>query len=149
MSAIGDTEIISRKLEGEFLDYRKHIAVLSKYCLKVSRRRLQESVERVSLIINEKYKAPIRCSFGENCVELSTATGLGKSRDICQLEGTAENLEIGFNDRYILDALRAAPDDELNLYLTNGSSPCILKPTDESGRFLYLILPVRLHSEGK
>ena len=144
---IGDSEVISRKLEGEFLDYRKSIPASAKYEFLGQRRELLDSFERVSLIISEKYKSPIRCRFGDGYLDLTSATALGKATDQCPLKGNGENLEIGFNNRYMLDALRAAPVDELKLQLSSGASPCIILPGDGSDSFLYLILPVRIRSE--
>ena len=144
---IGDSEVISRKLEGEFLDYRKSIPASAKYELLGQRRELLDSFERVSLIISEKYKSPIRCRFGDGFLDLTSATALGKATDQCPLKGNGEDLEIGFNNRYMLDALRAAPVDELKLQLSSGASPCILLPGDGTDSFLYLILPVRIRSE--
>ncbi len=144
---IGDSEVISRKLEGEFLDYRKSINGISKYDLLFQRRELLDAFERVSLIISEKYKSPVRCTFGYGSVTLNSATALGKATDECPMKGNADDLEIGFNNRFMLDALRAAPVDEIMLKLLNGSSPCVMVPADGSDTFLYLVLPVRIRSE--
>lgn len=145
--SIGDSEVISRKLEGEFLDYRKSINGISKYDLLFQRRELLDAFERVSLIISEKYKSPVRCTFGYGSVTLNSATALGKATDECPMKGNADDLEIGFNNRFMLDALRAAPVDEIMLKLLNGSSPCVMVPADGSDSFLYLVLPVRIRSE--
>ena len=146
MFSIGDTEIISRRLEGEFLDYRKSVPKESAYCLKADRKDLLSVFERVSLIISEKYKSPVRCRFEDGLLKLSAATALGKATDECAVQGDAGGLEIGFNNRYILDALRAAPTDELLLRLSSPTSPCVIQPASEDGSFLYLILPVRIRS---
>jgi DNA polymerase III, beta subunit len=143
---IGDTEIISRRLEGEFLDYRKSVPTTAKYVLKADRRTLLTGFERVSLMINEKYKSPVRCRFEDGLLKLSAATALGKATDECSLEGDAGGLEIGFNNRYMLDALRAAPQDELILWLSGPTAPCVIKPVKDDGSFLYLILPVRIRT---
>ena len=144
---IGSSEVISRKLEGEFLDYRKSISNTVKYDLLFQRRELLETFERVSLVINEKYKSPVRCRFGDGAVTLTSATALGKATDVCPMKGSGEDLEIGFNNRFMLDALRAAPVDELKLQLSSGSTPCVMVPGDGGDSFLYLVLPVRIRSE--
>ena len=146
MFSIGDTEIISRRLEGEFLDYRKSVPKESKFSLKADRKLLLTVFERVSLMISEKYKSPVRCLFEDGLVKLSAATALGKATDECPLEGDAQGLEIGFNNRYVLDALRAAPTDELILQLSSPTSPCVILPASGDGSFLYLILPVRIRT---
>lgn len=147
MFAIGDTEIISRRLEGEFLDYRKSIPSVHKFDLYADRRELLNVFERVSLMINEKNKSPVRCRFEDGSLKLSAATAIGKATDECAVDGNAEGLEIGFNNRYILEALRAAPDDRVNIQLLSGVSPCVIVPEDsENLSYLYLILPVRLRA---
>ena len=147
MFSIGDTEVISRRLEGEFLDYRKSIPAAGKYTIGADRKLLIDVFERVSLVINEKYKSPERCCFGNKILKVSSSTALGKATDECGVDGDGEGLEIGFNNRYMLDALRAVPSDEINIQISSGISPCVIVPSDGSDRFVYLVLPVRIKSE--
>ena len=147
MFSIGDTEIISRRLEGEFLDYRKSVPSVHKYDLYADRKELLNVFERVSLMISEKYKSPVRCRFDDGLLKLSAATAIGKATDECIVEGNAEGMEIGFNNRYILDALHAAPGDRVNIQLISGVSPCVILPENADDRsYLYLILPVRIRA---
>ena len=147
MFSIGDTEIISRRLEGEFLDYRKSVPSVHQYDLYADRRELLNVFERVSLMISEKYKSPVRCRFEDGLLKLSASTAIGKATDECIVEGNAEGMEIGFNNRYILDALRAAPSDRVNIQLISGVSPCVILPENPDDRsYLYLILPVRIRA---
>jgi len=142
--SIGDTLLISRRLEGEFLNYKNSIPQSSKFQFKVEKSELVEAVERVSLIINEKMKSPVRCLFSDGILNLSSATALGKASDECGMDGDGEELEIGFNDKYFLEALKAAPTDVVKIELNSGISPCVISPADEKNNFLYMILPVRL-----
>lgn len=144
MFTIGQTVLISRRLEGEFLNYRNSVPKEGKYELKVDKRQLIASVERVSLIISDKLKSPVRCIFDDGIVNITTQTPLGKASDFCPITGDGEKLEIGFNNRYVLEALKAAPADSVILRLTTGISPCVVVPADGSDSFLYMILPVRL-----
>ena len=144
--SIGDTILITRRLEGEFLNYKTSIPQSSKYQLIVSRMEIINAVERVSLILSDKLKGPVRCQFGDKVINLSTASALGKASDECIMAGNGEELEIGFNDKYLIDALRAAPSDEIKLELTSGIAPCVISPADESNKFLFMILPVRLRA---
>ena len=141
---IGDTLLISRRLEGEFLNYKNSIPQAAKYQLTVEKSEFIAAVERVSLIISDKMKSPLKCVFGDGVVNLFSASALGKASDECGMDGNGENLEIGFNDRYLIEALRAAPVDQINLELNTGVTPCILSPADDKNNFLYMILPVRL-----
>ena len=146
MFTVGATLLISRRLEGEFLNYKTSIPKAGKYSIELSRRLFIDSVERVSLIISDKFKSPVRCVFGDGVLKLSTNTTIGKAADECPINGDGEDLEIGFNNRYILDALKAAPADNIRVQLSTGISPCIIVPTDENKNFLYMILPVRLRA---
>ena len=143
---IGDTVLLSRRLEGEFLNYKK--TVPSSFGVEVTADRsfLQRTVERVSLIIDDKIKNPLRCTFGAGEIRIVCATALGKAEDTCMVDGDGGEMEIGFNNRYLLDALKAAPADEVKVCLNSGSSPCIILPC-EGDSFLYMILPVRLKAE--
>lgn len=146
--AIGSTVIISRRLEGEFLNYRKSIASSFAFTVVASRSELYRVADRVSLIIDEKTKNPLRCTIKENEIFFNCATPLGKAEDVCAVEGCGNGLEIGFNNRYLLDAVKAAPAEKLRLCFNTGSTPCIIKPIEEENdKFLYMILPVRLRAE--
>ena len=141
---IKDTVLISRRLEGEFLNYKNSIPQTSKYTVNVEKRAIVDSVDRVSLIINDKLKSPVRCIFGTNILKMSAVTAIGRANDECVTKGDGEELEIGFNNRYLLEALKAAPAEDICIQLTSGISPCIITPTDNGRNFLYMILPVRL-----
>ena len=144
---IGKTVIISRRLEGDFLNYRKTVPAAFNVTVRADRHLLQRTVERVSLIIDDKIKNPLRCTFGDDEIKIVCATALGKAEDICPVSGDGKGLEIGFNNRYILDSLKAAPAEEVNVCLNTGSSPCIITPADGGDKFLYMVLPVRLKAE--
>ena len=144
MFVIGNTEVISRRLEGDFLDYKKTVATPAKYIVTADRRSLIDAVERVSLIINEKVRSPLRFVFEKNQLLINCSTTLGQASDEVSVAGDGEGMEIGFNNRYVLDALKAAPADEVAIRLVNNVSPCIIVPADESDSFLYMILPVRI-----
>ena len=142
---LGGTLLISRRLEGEFLNYRNSIPTTHKYELSVSRREIMDAVERVSLIISDKVKSPVRCTFGDGTLELLSASAHGTARDECAVNGDGEKLEIGFNNRYLLDALKAAPADELRICLSAAEKPCIIVPNGaDDDSFTYMVLPVRL-----
>ena len=141
---IEDTILISRRLEGEFLNYKNSVPVQAKYRIKVEKDDLISAVERVSLIISDKMKSPVKCIFEDGIVKLFSASALGKASDECTVVGDGEGLEIGFNDKYLLEALKAAPADDVTLELNSGVTPCIISPADDSNNFLYMILPVRL-----
>ena len=77
-------------------------------------------------------------------VSITTRTAIGDAADQCPISGDGQGLEIGFNNKYLMDALRAAPADRVRLELTTGVSPCIILPTEGEENFLYMVLPVRI-----
>lgn len=143
---VGSTVIVTRRLEGDFLNYRKAMPDTFQKLIKVNRLELLRVIDRVALIIDEKTKNPVRMSFNENFIDCMCTTPIGKADDVCFCEGNGEGLEIGFNGKYLMDALKAAPADELMLCLNTNTSPCIMVPADESDKFKYMILPIRLRS---
>ena len=140
---IGDATLVCRILEGEFLDWRRVLPQNNPVKLVGNVSRLTDSIERVGLVISEKLKSPVRCKFGDNPAELRTISTIGEAYDVCPIAGDGKDLEIGFNCKYLLDALRAVPDSECTLEMINGLSPIVLNPT-EGNRYSYMVLPVRL-----
>ena len=143
---IGDTVVVTRRLEGEFLNYRRSIPDAFKYEIKVDRSEFMASIDRVSLIVSEKNSSPVRMTVGDGTIDCLCVTPIGRAEDVCTCEGNGEGLLIGFNDRYMKDALKAAGCDELKLCVNTASSPCIIKAADGSEDFTYMVLPVRLHA---
>ena len=141
---IGGATLVCRLLEGEFLDWRRVVPTNCPVKLVAHVGDLQSSVERVGLIVSEKYKSPVRCVFGNQVLQMRTNTTIGAAEDRCAIAGDGKELEIGFNVRYLIDALRAIPADEVTLELTNGLSPIVLTPADEKHDFAYMVLPVRI-----
>ena len=143
---IGDTVVVSRRLEGEFLNYRRSIPDAFKYEIKIDRTEFMASIDRVSLIVSEKNSSPVRMTVGDGTIDCLCVTPIGRAEDVCTCEGNGEGLLIGFNDRYMKDALKAAGKDELKLCVNTAASPCIIKAADGSEDFTYMVLPVRLHA---
>ena len=140
---IGSTTLITRLIEGEFLNYRAAIPNDFEYEIKADRHEFITGIERVSLIVSEKLKNPVRFHFDGSYVQMSCITAVGKSYDECAFDGEVSDLEIGFNNRYMLDALRAAADDTVKLQLKGPLNPIVISPV-EGDQYTYLVLPVRL-----
>ena len=141
---IGSTTLVCRLLEGDFLDWRRVVPTNCPIRLCANVGDLSSSIERVGLIVSEKYKSPVRCVFGDNLLQLKTSTTIGAAEDRCSLAGDGKDLEIGFNVRYLSDALKVIPSEEVMLELTNNLSPIVLTPADEKHDFAYMVLPVRI-----
>ena len=141
---IGSATLVCRLLEGDFLDWRRVVPFNCPVKLIANVGDLASSVDRVGLIVSEKYKSPVRCLFSNQVVQMRTNTTIGAAEDRCTLAGDGKELEIGFNVRYLADALRVVPSEEVCLELTNGLSPIVLTPVDEKHDFSYMVLPVRI-----
>lgn len=141
---MGSATLICRLLEGEFLDWRKVVPTNCPIKLVANVGELLSSIERVGLIVSEKYKSPVRCVFSDQELLLKTNTTIGAAEDKCSFAGNGNELEIGFNVRYLADALRAVPGEEVVLELTNGLSPIVMTPADEKQDYAYMVLPVRI-----
>ena len=141
---IGNATLVCRLLEGEFLDWRRVVPANCPVKLVANVADLASSVERVGLIVSEKYKSPVRCTFSNQVLNMRTSTTIGAAEDRCAIAGDGKELEIGFNVRYLADALRVVPSEEVTLELTNGLSPIVLTPVDDKTDFAYMILPVRI-----
>lgn len=141
---LGSATLICRLLEGEFLDWRRVVPTNCPIQLTANVGELSSSIERVGLIVSEKYKSPVRCVFSNQELHLKTITTIDKAEDRCSIAGDGKELEIGFNVRYLADALRAIPSEEVMLELTNQLSPIVMTPVDEKHDFSYMVLPVRI-----
>ena len=143
--SIRNYTVISRLLEGEFLDYRAAIPNECSTEMKVSTQDFISSIERVSLLITDRLKSPVRCIFGDGEIRLSCSTAIGRAADQLDARITGNALEMGFNNRFLLDALRNAECDEVHIQLNGPLSPMRILPPDGNS-FLFLVLPVRLKS---
>lgn len=139
--------LVCRILEGEFGEWRDYLPKNSSVFLTANRAQLMATIDRVGLIISEKVKSPVRCKFKDCYGEFSIISTVGEAHDACVLEGDGGEMEIGFNCRYLLDAIKAVPTEDVLLELTNGLSPIVLSPCDRSGKFAYMVLPVRLKAD--
>ena len=146
----GNYVIISRLLEGEFLSYKAAIPTTAKTEVKVNTRNLISSIERTSLIITERIKSYVRCIFDTESIRISSTTALGTANDRILADIQGERVEIGFNNKYLLDALKVCDSDEITLRLNGATSPIIMVPEDDGSliyerSFLFMVLPVRMN----
>ena len=143
---VGETVVVTRRLEGEFLNYRKSIPENFRHVVEVDRSELINVIDRVALIVSEKNSSPVRMRFGDDLIDCLCMTPVGKAEDQCSCQGSGDGLEIGFNDRYLMDALKASGTDKLHICLNTAASPSVIEAADGSKNFTYMILPVRLRA---
>ena len=135
--------MISRLLDGEFIDYNASIPQTASTKAVVSTRAFAESVSRAAIIITEKVQNPICATFGDGEIKVSCETSLGKIDDSVSAEITGNPLRIGFSDRYMLDALKASGGDKVLLEMGATLAPIKIMPL-EGDSFTFLVMPMRL-----
>ncbi len=139
----GNVTYICRLLEGEFINYSTVIPKEAKTVIKVNTADIIDSVERASVIINEKLRTPVYMRFGENEIRIDCTSSLGKVHDKLFADIEGEPVEIGVNNRYMLDALRSCDTDEINIEILSNISPVVIKPR-EGEDFLFIVVPMRI-----
>ena len=140
-------KIVSRTLDGEFLNYKSVIPNTWETRIRVNKNSLQDSFERISLIsassIEKEKKYPVKVSvdIGKIIISCTNQTGEAKEEIFISTEG--KNIEAGFNPKYFLDTLKAIDDEEVFVEFGTSISPCLVKPIENS-EYIYMILPIRL-----
>ena len=143
----GNYTILSRLIEGEFLNYANVIPNGCKTRVVLETRDFIDTIERASLIITERLKNPLRILFdASGKVTVRCQTNLGKVVDEFSAQEEGDPVEIGFNNRYLLDALRNARCEKVVLELSGPLSPVKILP-EEGEDFIYLVLPVRFKND--
>lgn len=140
---VGKVLVISRLLEGNFHNYKLSIPTSHKTEVIVNKRDFSASLERCSLIIDDKNKSPIRCEVGNGVMKISCKTGIGKINDAISADISGDTLSIGFNNRLILDALRAAEGDKVKIRF-NGAMKVIEILPLEGESYIFLVMPIQL-----
>lgn len=135
--------VISRLLDGEFMAYDRIIVPESTSSITVNTRVFMDAVDRVSLVINDRLKSPLVCEFRDNSINVSCTTPLGSANDALDAQIEGEEEEMGFNSRFLLDALKNSETDEVRIELNGALKPMKILPK-EGNSFLFLVLPVRL-----
>jgi len=138
-----DTQVRVNLLEGEYIKYKDVLPKENKVSTVLARTDLLGAVERAAMLKSEGKNAFVRFSIGNGTVTVSSRADEGRGREIVTAEKTGEDLEIGFDARFLTEALKAIPDDMIEMQYNTSVSPCLIKPA-EGDRFEYLILPVRL-----
>ena len=140
-------KLVTRLLDGEFLNYSSVIPENWETRIRVNRNNIQNCFERISLIsassIEKEKKYPVKVSVEIGKVTISCTNQTGDAKEEMYVATEGQNLEAGFNPKYFLDALRAIDDEEINIDFGTSISPCIIRPVDE-GDYIYMILPIRL-----
>lgn len=135
--------VISRLLEGQFIDYNSTIPSGKNTVIKINRKDFINSVDRTLIIGNDKIPSPVRLTVKGTTLKLKCQGSGGKVKDKLEVETSGEDVEIGFNNQYLLDALKARKEEEIELIINGSLSPMILKPI-EGDEFTSIVVPMRL-----
>lgn len=143
--------IVSRLLEGEYVNYKPIFNTPNSIVVNVNTREFADSIERAALIINDttlqkNEKMPVRLLISNDVIDITCTTSKGKIYDTVSADKMGEDIEIGFNHKFLLEALRNCEDETIRLELSNPRAACFIKPT-ENNDYIYMLLPVRLYND--
>ncbi len=138
------TTVVSRLIEGEY--FRIEQMLSSDYETKVSinKRDFLDNIDRATIFVRENDKKPIILNITENTMELKMNSSFGSMNSQVPIRKAGKDIMIGFNPKFLMDALRIIDDEEVDLYMMNPKSPCFIKDSDEN--YIYLILPVNFNA---
>ena len=139
-----DTIVVSRLIEGEYFKVDQMLS--SDYATKISvnKKEFLDCIERASILIRENDKKPIILNIEESKMALKLNSSFGTMNAEILIHKTGQDLMIGFNPKFLIDALRIIDDENVTLYMMNPKSPCFIK--DEEETYIYLILPVNFNA---
>ena len=136
----------TRLIEGEFLNYNQIIPADSKTTVTADVKRLCDGIDRAALVIDgDISKYPIKIEISENMMDISCISKVGRMEEKVAVSTEGEGLTIGFNYRYLLDALKNCEEEKVHLFLNSPLSPCVIRGDEDN--YTYLVLPVRMKNE--
>jgi DNA polymerase-3 subunit beta len=142
---VQDTKIITRLLDGDFIDYKRLLPREFDTRIKLKTKELLYSIERASLLSQSEKNNLIKLSIREKLLVITSNTERGNVYEEVDLELEGDSLDIAFNSRYFIEGLKNIDSEEIFIEFTTNVNPCIIKPTDEV-QYTYLLLPVRISS---
>lgn len=140
---VDDIKIVSRLLEGEYVKYSQMIPNEFKTRIEINTADLLHGIERVSLLSREGKNNSIKLSIKDNLLEISSIVEIGQANDEIPLKLEGNNIDIGFNPKYLIDALKVIDSEVIYMEFLANISPCIIKPKSDED-YTYLVLPVRI-----
>jgi len=134
------TIVVSRLIEGEYFRIEQMLSSDYETKVKVNKRELLDCIDRATLLIKEGDKKPIIINITDQDMELKINSTVGSMDESMDIQKSGKDLMIGFNPKFMIDALRVIDDEEIDMYLVNPKAPCFIKDAEE--QYIYLILPV-------
>lgn len=144
-------KVVTRLLEGEYINYKPVLMTPNSIFVIANTSQLSESLDRASLLINDDIsakaeKVPVRLNIVMDKIEITCMTGKGKVHDVVDVSVNGEDIEIGFNHKYLLEALRACEEEEVKMEFSNPRSSCFIRSAAGDDSYTFMILPVRLYN---
>lgn len=139
------TLVVSRLLSGEFPNYEQIFSKDYETLITIDRKNTVNSLERASLVAREMKKNLIKMEINQEKMIITSNTDLGNVYDELEIKKEGKNIEIAFNPKYLIDALKVIDEDFINVQFTSSLNPCIIRPI-EGNAYKYLILPIRLNN---
>ena len=135
-----NTVVVSRLIEGEYFKIDQMLSSDYETKVTINKRELLESIDRATLLVKEGDKKPIIIHIMDETMELKMNSTVGSMNEEIAITKQGKDLLIGFNPKFMIDALRVIDDEEIDIYLVNPKAPCFIKDSEE--KYIYLILPV-------
>jgi len=135
-----NTTVVSRLIEGEYFRIDQMLSSDYETKVRINKKELLNCIDRATLLVKEGDKKPIIINITDGSMELKINSVLGSMNEDIDIEKSGKDLMIGFNPKFLIDALRVIEDEEVDLYMVNPKAPCFIKNEEES--YIYLILPV-------
>ena len=140
----GDTTVVSRLIEGEYFKIDQMLSSDYETKVKINKKEFLNCIDRATLLVKEGDKKPIIINITDESMELKINSIVGSMNEDIDIEKSGKDLMIGFNPKFLIDALRVIDDEEVELYMVNPKAPCFIKNSEES--YIYLILPVNFNT---
>lgn len=142
MFEFGQSIVVSRLIDGEYFKIDQMLSMDYNTKTRIHRKDFLECIDRATLLVKENDKKPIIMDIREDTVKFKVKSKRGSWDEDMKAQKEGKDLLIGFNPRFLMEALRAIDDDEVELYFMNAKSPCIIR--NEGKEYIYLILPVNI-----
>ena len=135
-----NTTVVSRLIEGEYFSIDQMLSSDYETKMTINRKEFLECIDRATLLVKEGDKKPVIVSITDGTMELKINSTIGSMDEVIEIEKQGKDLMIGFNPKFLIDALRVIEDETVDIYLVNPKAPCFIR--DKDSTYIYLVLPV-------
>ena len=140
----GRTVVVSRLIEGEYFRIDQMLSSDYETKVKINKKEFLDCIDRATLLVKEGDKKPIIINIEDGQMELSIDSQIGSMKEDIDIEKEGKDIMIGFNPKFLIDALKVIDDEEISIYLMNPKAPCFIR--DDAQQYIYLILPVNFNA---